>query len=167
MENNLPTLSQHQSLQLLDLPRMPIEKGHSYGKVLQNQKTFVMEKRLGRVLFLYVWCTPSRFFFARLHQQSTSSTLKGDGGLHVFFQYEIITLNVSQVIIPTTSAMMRRVSAISVAHNATHLLSHIQIDLTFIINHKKCPIYNISIVGRPAIHILLKLGKQCLPCAII
>jgi hypothetical protein len=52
---------------VLDLPRMPIEKGHSYGKVLQNQKKFVMEERLRRVLFLYVWCTPSRFLFARLH----------------------------------------------------------------------------------------------------
>jgi hypothetical protein len=64
---------------------------------------------------------------------------------------------------------MRRVGAINmhVAHNATQLLSHIQIDLTFVINHKKCLIYNILAIGRPIFHILLKLGKQSLPCAII
>ncbi len=66
-----------------------------------------------------------------------------------------------------TLAMMRRVNAINVAHNAMHLLSHIEIDLTFIINHKKCPIYNICVVGRLVFHILLKLVKQCLLCAII
>jgi hypothetical protein len=32
---------------VLDLPRMPIEKGHSYGKVLQNQKKLSWKKGLG------------------------------------------------------------------------------------------------------------------------
>jgi len=151
---------------MLDLPRMPIEKGHSYGKVLQNQKKLCWKKGLA-CLFL----TCLMHTFKVLVCQITIHFFNSWRWWWLTCFFNIWNNPIKCVIgdysnLPT-STMMKRVSAISVAHTATHLLSHIQIDLTFIINHKKCPIYNICVVGRPIFHILLKLGKQCLPCAMI
>jgi hypothetical protein len=47
---------------VLDLPKMPVENGHSYCKVLHNQKW--MEEGLGHVFFLHAWHKSSRFLFA-------------------------------------------------------------------------------------------------------
>jgi hypothetical protein len=47
---------------VLDLPKMPVDNGHSYGMVLHNQKW--MGEGLGHVFFLHAWHTPSRFLFA-------------------------------------------------------------------------------------------------------
>ncbi len=67
---------------VLDLPRMLVEKGHAYGKVLQNQKYLWWKKGLG-MSSSYMFGPHVQGSCLPLRQQSTSSTLDGDGCLHV------------------------------------------------------------------------------------